>query len=176
MHHSVCIDLTNGYHFTDDSFNCIFLNENVWMSIKISLKFVPKGQMNNIPALVQIMASYRPGDKPLSEPMMASLVTHICVTRPQWVKPEIGLIECSFLILLLKEYKMHVAEHVIKYVHSCMKLCFPLVVFAALSGLIFNVCPYTSRLFYYERTGTNSMKWSNSEGYGWNRMIFNNNT
>ena len=28
----------------------------------------------------------RPGDKPLSEPMMVSLLTHICVTRPQWVK------------------------------------------------------------------------------------------
>ena len=31
------------------------------------------------------MAWRRPGDKPLSEPMMASLLTHICVTRPQWV-------------------------------------------------------------------------------------------
>ena len=28
----------------------------------------------------------RSGDKPLSEPMMVSLPTHICVTRPQWVK------------------------------------------------------------------------------------------
>ena len=27
----------------------------------------------------------RPGDKPLSEPMMVCLLTHICVTRPQWV-------------------------------------------------------------------------------------------
>ena len=32
------------------------------------------------------MAWRRPGDKPLSEPMMVSLLTHICVTRPQWVK------------------------------------------------------------------------------------------
>ena len=37
------------------------------------------------PPLVQIMAWRRPGDKPLSEPMMFSLPTHICVTRPQWV-------------------------------------------------------------------------------------------
>ena len=42
--------------------------------------------MNNIPTLVQIMAWRRPGDKPLSEPMMVILLTHICVTRPQWVK------------------------------------------------------------------------------------------
>ena len=37
---------------------------------KKSLKFVPKGPINNTPALVQIMAWPRTGDKPLSEPMM----------------------------------------------------------------------------------------------------------
>ena len=76
----------NGRHFADDIFKCIFLNENAWISIKISLKFVPQGPINNIPALVQIMAWRRSGDKPLSEPMMVSLPMHICVTRPQWVK------------------------------------------------------------------------------------------
>ena len=75
----------NGRHFTDDIFKCIFLYENVWIPIWISLKFVPKGPINNIPALVQIMAWRRPGNKPLSEPMMVRLPTHICVTRPQWV-------------------------------------------------------------------------------------------
>ena len=70
----------------DATFKRIFVNENVWILIEISLKFVPKGPINNIPALVQIMAWCRPGDKPLSEPMMVSLPTHICVTRPQWVK------------------------------------------------------------------------------------------
>ena len=64
---------------------CIFLNANVWISINISLKFVPKDPNNNIPTLVQVMAWRRPGDKPLSEPMVVSLLTHICVTRPQWV-------------------------------------------------------------------------------------------
>ena len=97
----------NGRHFSDDTFKCIFFNENVWILIKISLKFVPKGRINNIPALVQIMASRRPGDKPLSEPLMVSLPTHICVTRPQWVKH--GHIELNqeniyiyFLIFLLQ--------------------------------------------------------------------------
>ena len=42
----------DGRHFADDIFKYIFLNENVLISIKISLKFVPKGQINNIPALV----------------------------------------------------------------------------------------------------------------------------
>ena len=78
----------NRRHFADGIFKCIFENENEWISPRISLKFVPKVQINNIPALVQIMAWRRPGDKPLSEPMMVSLLTHICVTRPQWVKLE----------------------------------------------------------------------------------------
>ena len=76
----------NGRHFADAIFKCIFLNENVWIPIKISLKFVSKGPINNIPALVQIIAWHRPGDKPLSEPMVVNLTTYICVTRPQWVK------------------------------------------------------------------------------------------
>ena len=71
--------------FADDIFKCFFLNENEWILPRISLKFAPKVQINNIPALVQIMAWRRPGDKPLSEPMMVSLLTHICITRPQWV-------------------------------------------------------------------------------------------
>ena len=76
---------TNGRHFADDIFKCIFLNENVRIQIKISLKFVPKGPINNILTMVQIMAWRVPGDKPLSEPMMVSLPTHICIARPQWV-------------------------------------------------------------------------------------------
>ena len=78
----------NGRHFADDTFNRISVNDNVRITIGISLKFVPKGPINNIPALVQIMAWRRAGDKPLSEPMMVSLLTHLCVTRPQWVKQE----------------------------------------------------------------------------------------
>ena len=54
--------------------------------MKTSLKTVPKGPINNIPALVQIMAWCRPGDKPLSEPMLVSFRTSICVTWPQWFK------------------------------------------------------------------------------------------
>ena len=61
----------------DDISKCIFLNENLRISIKMSMKFVPKGLINNISVLVQIMAWHRPGNKPLSEPMMVSLLTHI---------------------------------------------------------------------------------------------------
>ena len=75
----------NSRYLADNIFKCIFLNENVWFPIKISLEFAPEGLINNIPALVHIMAWRRPGDKPLSEPMMASLPTHVCVALPQWV-------------------------------------------------------------------------------------------
>ena len=87
----------NGRHFADDVFKRIFLNENVLISIEISLKFVPKGQMNNIPALAHITAWRRPGDKPLSEPRKVSLPTHICVTRPQWVNTRmIAVVHCVY--------------------------------------------------------------------------------
>ena len=75
----------NGRHFADYIFKCILLNENVWIPIKNLLKFVPQGPINNIPTLVQIMAWCRSGDKPLSESMLVSLPTHICITRSQWV-------------------------------------------------------------------------------------------
>ena len=72
-------------------FQMTFSNGFSWLkimkliSINISLKFVSRGPINNIPTLVQVMAWRRPGDKSLSEPMMVTLPTHICVTRPQWV-------------------------------------------------------------------------------------------
>ena len=75
----------NGRHFPDDLFKWIFLNKNVWISINISLEFVPRGPVNNISTLVQVMARRRPGDKPLSEPVMVRVLTHMCGTRLQWV-------------------------------------------------------------------------------------------
>ena len=61
---------TNGRYFSADIFKSIFFDENVWISIKITLKFVSRGPINNIPALFQIMAWHRPCDKPLPETMM----------------------------------------------------------------------------------------------------------
>ena len=77
-------------------------NSFSWMKMfenapKISLTFVPKGPINNIPALVQIMAWRRSGDKPLSEPVVVSLLADICVTKPQWVK-----VKCDIVLLILK--------------------------------------------------------------------------
>ena len=82
-----------GRHFADDIFKCIFLNENVWIPNKILLRFILKGPINDIPALVQIMAWRRPGIKPLSEPIKVSLPTHICVNLLQWVNSWITAIK-----------------------------------------------------------------------------------
>ena len=69
-----------------DIFKTSFLNENIWILLKIPMKFVLKIWINNIPTLVQIMAWPRPGNKPLSETVMVSLLMHIYITWPQWVK------------------------------------------------------------------------------------------
>ena len=55
---------------SDNIFKRIFLNENIKISIQISLKFVPNGPIDNKSALVQVMAWRQTGDKPLPEAMM----------------------------------------------------------------------------------------------------------
>ena len=86
---------------------CIFLNEYVWSLLQISLKFVPKGPINNISELVKIMAWCLHRDKSLSQPMMVRLLTHICVTRPQWIK-KMGAPEL---------YQLY---HLVPIPHSCL--------------------------------------------------------
>ena len=103
----------NGQRFADDIFKRIFFNENVWISIKISLTFVPKSPIYNIPVLFQIMAWRRPGDKPLSEALMDNLPTHICVTRPQWVnrKGQTMTLKIALVVLNVFDYVQLIAAH-----------------------------------------------------------------
>ena len=61
-------------HLADDIFNRIVSNENAWISIKISLMFVSKGRIDNKPALVQVMALRRTGDKLLPEPVLTQFI------------------------------------------------------------------------------------------------------
>ena len=89
-------------HFADDTLKCIFFNENIWNAPNIPLKFVPMVQINNIPALYQLMALRRPGDKPSSEWKMESSLTHICVTRPQCV---------TLINLIMKIYEFRLICH-----------------------------------------------------------------
>ena len=64
----------------------------------------------------------RPGDKPLSEPMMVSLLTHICITRPQWIKPvmnpywvRINIYELHLLFKHPDRSHRHYHPHVFKW-------------------------------------------------------------
>ena len=64
----------NGCHFPDDIFRCIFANEKLCISIQISLKFIPKGTIDNKSALVQVMAWHPTGDNALPEPMLTQFI------------------------------------------------------------------------------------------------------
>ena len=85
-------------------FKCIFSNKNVWISIKISMKFIPEVPINIIPALVQIMAWCRRffRRQAIIWTMMVSLPTNIRVTRPQWVNGA-GLL-CFFSVFTYDWY------------------------------------------------------------------------
>ena len=118
----------NEQHFADDIFKCIFFNENDWISIKISTKFVPKGPINNIPALVQIMAWRHSGDKPLSEQWwlvyrriyaslgLSELISDLNLTlcrnsipslENAHQKAQILLITCMYIFPLLRDHLTH---------------------------------------------------------------------
>ena len=75
-------------------FQTTFSNAFSWMKmyefwLKFHWSLFPRVRLSIFQHWVQIMAWRRPGDKPLSEPMMVRLLTHICITRPQWVKTRI---------------------------------------------------------------------------------------
>ena len=55
----------------------IFLNEKFDISIRISLKFVPKGPIDNKSVLVQVIAWCRRGEKPLPEPMLTQFTDYM---------------------------------------------------------------------------------------------------
>ena len=99
-----------------------YSNAFSWMKMN---EFVPSIRIINISPLVQIMAWHRPGTKPLSEPMMASLLMHTYITQPQWVE------------------EMHV-----KIIFSkCVILSWPLWIYSKMfsSSLLF--CPYFNNKF-----------------------------
>ena len=106
----------NGHHFEYDIFKCIFLIENKWNSLKISLKSVPKGPINNIPALVQIKAWH--------QPMVVKLLTHLCGTRPQWINALSSLNKMANVVCR-QHLQMHFLESKFLYFGTNItKTCF----------------------------------------------------
>ena len=67
----------------DDIFSCNFVNENISISIKIWLKVIPKDPINNVPAVVQIMAWRLPATSHYLNQLWSTILTHTCDTR--WV-------------------------------------------------------------------------------------------
>ena len=63
----------NSPQFADNIFKCIFFNENYDTLIQISLKIIPKGVIDNMPPLFQVMAWCRLGDRPLLESVMIQI-------------------------------------------------------------------------------------------------------
>ena len=57
-------------NLADDIFKCVSMYDKIYILIKTSRKFVPKGPIDNYPALVYVMAWRRIGDKPLSKPVL----------------------------------------------------------------------------------------------------------
>ena len=89
----------------------------------IFTEFVPQGPINKIPTLVQIIAWRRPGDKPLSEPMTASLLTHICITRPQWNNTQRSI---------LPAYTVHRHYNMVNFFQNTIKCLYNAVQFIIL--------------------------------------------
>ena len=85
------LPVQNGRHFTDGTFKHILMNEKFFNSIRISLKFVPKGPVDKKAALVQVMAGWRTGDKPLPEPMLTQFTNPYMQHQGGWVKKWCGV-------------------------------------------------------------------------------------
>ena len=85
VYRNTLVPKQNGRHFLDDISKGIYWMKTHTFRLRFHWRLF-KNPINNIPALVQIMTWRRPGNKPLSEPMMVNVLTHICITRPQWVK------------------------------------------------------------------------------------------
>ena len=92
----------NGRHFADDIFRCIFMYEKFWILIRISFKSVPKGPIDNNPALVWIMDWHWIGDKPLAEPMLTWFTdAYILVVTCD------SFLSCSIILKFCAEHMLH---------------------------------------------------------------------
>ena len=109
----------------------------------ISLKLVPKGLINNIQALVQITAWRRQGDKPLSEPMMVSLLMHICVTQLQWVNSIKVAVLCQCLYIYIYYLNHCCITNAIQRFYSTQPHTFleiiKFLIFPVLNGFLSNI-------------------------------------
>ena len=91
------------HHLADDIFKYIFLNENVWILINILLKFIPKGPINNIPALVQMMAWRRPRQQAIIW-TDKNIERHTAHTILSWPNPkQWRIVHTSNLMMIIRQ-------------------------------------------------------------------------
>ena len=105
----------NGRHFADDISKGMFLNENWYIIIQISFRFVSKCPIFNIPALVQIMAWRRPGDKPSSESMMVIVYASLGLIE---LKDIMHMVIFCFVFLVDLSFSSHPFPWCIYLYHS----------------------------------------------------------
>ena len=74
--------------------------KNIWIFLKVSLKFVLKVGID-IPPLVKIMAWCPPGDKPLSRPVVQII---------PWRWPDNKPLSAPMMVYLTEAYKRHLAS------------------------------------------------------------------
>ena len=99
----------NGRHYGRRHFQRHFHEWKLYISIRISLKFVPKGPIDNKSALVRVMAWRRTGDKPLPEPMLTQFTdAYMRGTRGRWVNLDAYVIIC--INLSVTRFELHVQE------------------------------------------------------------------
>ena len=75
----------NGRHFADDRFKGIFINENFCILIRISLKFVPKGQLTISQHWFRQCLGAKQATSNYLNQCWPSSLTHIWGTRGRWV-------------------------------------------------------------------------------------------
>ena len=101
--------------FADDFFTFIFFNSSskfVVLWFKFHWTLVPRAQLVKRQHRVKIIARRLTGDMPLSEPIVAYMMTHVCVTRSQCVnlvnsgrtgpEPDAAYIASSGIVLCIR--------------------------------------------------------------------------
>ena len=66
----------------DEILKCFFINEKYHIFIQISLRFIPKGPINNMPSMVQIMPWRHSDDNQLSDDSVVYWYIYIWNTQP----------------------------------------------------------------------------------------------
>ena len=108
----------NSRLFADDIFRCIFVNEKFCISIRISLKFVPKGPIDNTWALIKVMA-WRRISHYLNQCWFSPL-THVCDTRGRWVNDVSSTEPCFYEEVSTTHHPSHCWEMTeIAFIFSC---------------------------------------------------------